>query len=519
MQRVRPSSKGPGLAVVPLEAYNADDLGLTSYERAPDVEVSVREFEEFARDRLRVLHSLDRVCGFDTSLDRIGEVRQKLAKELAETRLVLTYPRLAGTDFQAQKAEYQRRDGISHFALRLAFCKARDAREWFLRQEQRLFALRFDGLSPEAKEAYLSASGIPCKKYEPQGDSRFSIRDLQVTTPGAKIWTSGKAELDPNFVEMHFSNVPAHLLSSRKVVVHGGTAYVPTSALKLILAKRFKDNLSTMLDVAFQGLPMALANPRVGGFLRELQTYGMQLLAAPASSSDATGDKLSLDNFEEYMVRSFPPCMRRIVEKQRENKKHLKHLGRLQLRPFLKECGFTIDESFKWWKTELMKDPEIDAASYDKNYTYDVDHAYGKKGHLQGQNCFGCPKVIGFAAEAAGQVHGCPFRHSEMPALKQQLHRWHVPESYVLEIEKLVTNGKHYQLACIEYFKAKHPGHEGEGVGNSPNDFYKESCRHHAKKAEKGASGGGKTYESPEKTRPALPAPAAMAVEDLAVKA
>jgi len=261
--------------------------------------------------------------------------------------------------------------------------------------------------------------------------------------------------------------------------------------MKLIIAKKFKDTLSAGLDVAFQGLSTALADARIGSFLRDLQAYGMHLLVASKSSADDVGEKLTLDNFEELMSRSFPPCMRRAAEKQREQKKHLKHLGRLQLRPFLKECGFTIDESFKWWKKELCRDPEIDAASYEKNYTYDVEHTYGKKWHLQGQNAFGCPKIIGFPTESVGQVHGCPFKSVDILALKQQFHKWQVPESYVHEIEKLVSNGNHYQLGCIEYFKAKHPGHTGDGVGNSPGDFFRESNRYHIKKREKESDANG----------------------------
>lgn len=165
--------------------------------------------------------------------------------------------------------------------------------------------------------------------------------------------------------------------------------------------------------------------------------------------------------------------------------KHLKHAGRLQLRPFLKECGFTIDESFRWWKQELIRSPEIDVTVFEKNYTYDIEHSYGKKGHFQGQNCFGCAKIINFPGEAAGQVHGCMFKNLDISSLKQQLHRWKVPEAAAGEIEKLVSNGKHFQLACVEYFKAIHPGSEGDGVGNSPLDFYKESCRCYTKKIEK----------------------------------
>jgi len=275
------------------------------------------------------------------------------------------------------------------------------------------------------------------------------------------------------------------LIASRRVIVKGGNAYVPSGAVKLILAKKFRDRLGAGLDAAFQGLPMALSDPRVGGFLRNLQEYGLQLLVAPKSNSEDPGEKLGLDNFEEFLARSFPPCMRRVVERQRETKKRLKHAGKLQLRPFLKDCGFTIEESFQWWKAEMCRDPEIGAAKFEKEYVYDIEHAYGKKGHLQGQNSFGCPKIIGFPAESAGQCHGCPFKQLDMPMLKQQLHRWQVPESGMKEVENLITHGKHYQLACIEYFKAMHLGSDGEGVGNNPGDFFRESCRFHIKKREK----------------------------------
>lgn len=503
MQRVRggPRTSGQSQALGTSDLYVADDLGLSLYADPPNVEVSVREFEEYSRDRLKVLHAFDRLCGYDTPLQNIPELRPRLAKELADSRLTMAYP-IASTasNFLEQKVEFVRRDAVSHFALRLAFCKTRDAREWFLRQEQRLFVMRFDALNTEAKEAFFAASGVKCKKFDiaGAGTGKFSLRDLQLATPGAKIWSGqAKPDYDSIFYEMPFFEVSPSLISSRRVVIHGGSAYVPSSAMKLILAKLFKDQLNATLDVAFHGLPTALSDPRIGGFLRDLQEYGMQLLVAPKSSADDPGDKLTLDNFEEYMVRSFPPCMRRIVEKQREQKKHLKHLGRLQLRPFLKECGFTIEESFKWWQQELCKDPEVDAASYEKNYMYDVEHAYGKKGHLQGQKAFGCPKIIGFPAESSGQTHGCLFKHCDMPAIKQQLHRWHVPDATMSEVEKLISNGKHFQLACIEYFKAKHPGHEGEGVGNTPGDFFKESCRHHIKDKDKKVHDS--TAISPEK--------------------
>merc|ERR1712187_440449 len=70
---------------------------------------------------------------------------------------------------------------------------------------------------------------------------------------------------------------------------------------------------------------------------------------------------------------------------------------------------------------------------------------------------------------------------------RRPLRKWKVPEGSVNEMEKLINNGKHYQLACIEYFKCGHHGNDGDGVGNTPNDFFRESCRHYVKKKEKEA--------------------------------
>merc|ERR1719379_1825614 len=236
-----------------------------------------------------------------------------------------------------------------------------------------------------------------------------------------------KPDFDRVFYEFPFHEVHPSLIAARRVVVRGGKAFVPSSVLWLILVGKFKQSLAEGLEAAFHGLPAALADPRIGGFVRLLQEHGLQLLVAPKSNAEDPGEKLSVGNFEEFLVRSFPPCMRRLVEHQREQKK----------------------------------------------YTYDVDHTYGKKGHMQGQNTCGCPKIVGYPGEAAGQAHGCPFKQLDVRGVKELMYKWRLPEKHINEVEKLVTNGNHYQLACIEYFRGTHAGSEGDGVGNAPMDFFR----------------------------------------------
>mmetsp|Transcript_64407 Transcript_64407/g.153637 ORF Transcript_64407/g.153637 Transcript_64407/m.153637 type:complete len:522 (+) Transcript_64407:56-1621(+) len=476
-------------------SFKADTLALSFYTSPPQDEVSVAEFQDATLDRLKVLHTIDRVCGFEPGLAKVIEQKNAVGEALNNARLVLRYPMNFNVDsFLRAKEDYRRRDEISLFSLLIIFCKNRDMRQWFLKQEQRLFVFRFEALSPEAREVFLAESGVDCKKFD-QSTSDMKLHELQLVTPGARIWRDGKPgppEYDDHFYEMPFHQVSPHLISSRRVVLQRGKAYFPSSALRDILVARLKENLSTSLDTAFQNLEAALQDLRIGDFLRAVQHYGPQLLAAPkASSAEDVGEKLSTENFEEMMQRSFPPCMRRMVEMQREKRKHLKHAGRLQLRPFLKDIGFTYEESLSWWQQELCLDTEIDGVSFEKNYKYDVDHTYGKKGHFQGQNSFGCAKIINFPDLSAGQCHGCIFRHLDMPSLRQQLHAWRLPEASMNEIEQLITRGKHYQLACVEYFKATHPTSDGDGVGNTPKDYFRESCRYHKKLAEKRAGGSG----------------------------
>merc|ERR1712087_542534 len=109
--------------------------------------------------------------------------------------------------------------------------------------------------------------------------------------------------------------------------------------------------------------------------------------------------------------------MRWAVEAQRDRKKRLKHQGKLQLRPFLREAGFELKDSLAWWRQEVTRDAEIDDTKFEKNFTYDIEHAYGKKGHMKGQNAFGCASIIGFPLGSGGQVHGCPFKSLDKDTL------------------------------------------------------------------------------------------------------
>lgn len=54
----------------------------------------------------------------------------------------------------------QRKDLISHFILRLAYCRTEDLRRWFLAQEQALFKYRIECLNNDEYGAFMRANGM-----------------------------------------------------------------------------------------------------------------------------------------------------------------------------------------------------------------------------------------------------------------------------------------------------------------------------------------------------------------------
>merc|ERR1719230_268699 len=103
------------------DEFADDDRGVSFYTEAPDVEVCVREFEELTCDRLKVLHTFDRMCAYSTELPQdLSKIKTEISN--AKLDLVNLAPGKE-SQYPAMKAEFRRRDSISHFALRIAFCK------------------------------------------------------------------------------------------------------------------------------------------------------------------------------------------------------------------------------------------------------------------------------------------------------------------------------------------------------------------------------------------------------------
>ena len=119
------------------------------YIEAPQEEVTLDEFELLSLDRLQLLRSIEvlKTRGFE---DR--ELATKIAQQerkIASTR----------KDLSSRLTE-QKRDQISHFIMRLAYCRTEDLRRWFLQQESVLFKYRLDEMSDAERETFMRENGL-----------------------------------------------------------------------------------------------------------------------------------------------------------------------------------------------------------------------------------------------------------------------------------------------------------------------------------------------------------------------
>lgn len=160
---------------------------LQLYATPPIEEVSLEEFELFAVDRLKgefyftidrpVPRPAPRLCppSPKSCLTRLLPPLPWTVLKCIETAKI-RWPK-RGFDFDRQmttvlkenmplgaqnaneRFDERKKDHLSHFILRLAYCKSEDLRRWFLTQECELFRFRFNQESSEGVTSFLRLNG------------------------------------------------------------------------------------------------------------------------------------------------------------------------------------------------------------------------------------------------------------------------------------------------------------------------------------------------------------------------
>ncbi|XP_047207779.1 DNA primase large subunit isoform X1 [Girardinichthys multiradiatus] len=428
---------------------------LQFYGQPPLENISLSEFESFAVDRLKLLKTVENL---GVSYVKYSE---QYSKKLEAELKTLNFPYRTEVD----DPEKQRKDHISHFILRLAYCQTEDLRRWFIQQEVDLFRYRFNKLSCKKKLEFLHNNNLQYNTISVEEKNHLKEK-LLISSYGI----NGVTLEEQDFYKVPFQDA-LDLVRTRKVYLKEGYAYIPHNEIVAIVLNDFRTRLSKALALTARSLPAVHSDERLQPLLNHLSH---SYLGQDYSVQKNVG-KISLEQIDSLAGKSFPLCMRQLHQALRDNH-HLRHGGRMQYGLFLKGIGLSLEQALQFWRMEFIRG-KVDADKFDKAYAYSVRHMFGKEGKRADYTPYSCMKVILSNPPSQGDYHGCPFRHSDPELLKQKLQFYKVSPSGVNQILDLVK-GMHYQLACQKYFELTHNVEDSTFSLSHPNQYFIESQKH-----------------------------------------
>jgi len=431
---------------------------LTMFNEPPSNMIPFEEFTQHALERFSVLQLVESLAS--KMLKGSSEYYNKLESELRRIGFLKTIFCNSIDDMEPSEIAI---DQISHFILRLAYCKTDELKKWFIQQEVDLFRYKLYKLSNDDKiiENFIKENNL---KYSPISENEKQ----QITPLLIEFGVQDKAIQSQNYYKVFFPEV-MDLIKQRRVIVKAGYAYVTISEFSPILTNAFRANLSLQLTRLSKHLKVVEEDQRIN----ELLTILREKNVAESFTEAETRDQLTAESIEQHSVQSFPMCMRFLGESLKSNH-HLKHYGRLQYGLFLKGIGLPLEENLRYWRQEFSKG-SIPPEKFEKEYAYNIRHSYGKEGKRTSYTPYSCLKIITSHLPASGDYHGCPFKHFDKEFLKQKLRQYGRQDSEVGQIMDLVE-GNGYQLACQRYFEFSHKTEETVAI-NHPNHYFEMSYR------------------------------------------
>ncbi|KAG2500755.1 hypothetical protein HYH03_001517 [Edaphochlamys debaryana] len=384
------------------------------------------------------------------------------------------------------KEEEARADLISHYVLRLAYCRTAELRKWFLAQECEMFRLKFSKYEAAEHEAFLA---VHAPQYKAVDSAEFeSVRDDVYKVMHSCLESKDiiqRTMAAPHFYKVAWTRVP-ELVSQRRVLLRRGFAYVSREALAPLVVAEFRASVSKGLsDMARRWRQMfpAEEEQRLQPLVASLANRS--LVADYSGVATKYGD-VSAASLQQLSARHFPLCMGHLMT-QLHAEKHLRHGGRQQLGLFLKGIGLPMEEALLFWRSEFA--PRTPNDQFDKQYAYNIRHNYGREGKRTDYTAHKCTTIVCFSG-GPGDHHGCPYRRLDETQLRQALGRLKCEDRKIEEAVAKAREG-HYQLACASAFEGIHRVPEMDVGVSAPLQYYTESRRIHAEREATAAQGAG----------------------------
>ncbi|KAF8541477.1 eukaryotic and archaeal DNA primase, large subunit-domain-containing protein [Trichophaea hybrida] len=410
---------------------------LNFYTTPPTSEVTLDQFEQWAIHRLQVLGEIESCLYRNKSPD---ELKVALAEELRRRSLHLE----SNSTNSTQLHEQRQKDHYSHFILRLAFARSEDLRRRFSKAETVLFKYRFESDDGSERTKFITSLDLNWELVSAE-ERNVLAKQLLAATPAMK-------QLDESYYKVDWERVP-DLVGRREVLLRDGKAYVPSSQISSIVVAEFTSRLDNALELTARALPRLDEDDRLIPILNHLSLGFTAPEYTPSSDpSILSGEPITaaaIDGLSQH----FPACMLHLHRTLRQDR-HLKHFGRLQYTLFLKGVGLSVEEAITFWRTAFSNTPED---QFNKEYRYNVRHAYGLEGGRKGYRAKSCQQILLEHPPGTGEAHGCPYRHFSLDNLNALLARqMDITDPAVLRGVKQDVEATKYHMACNRVFEYAH---------------------------------------------------------------
>lgn len=444
---------------------------LNFYTLPPIHEVTIEQFEAWAIDRLRVLAEIEssqaRNRTYGETKDAVNTLAKKLLPLNANTAVKTT-------DLMAERLK----DHVSHFVLRLAFCRSEDLRKRFVKAESLLFRLRFETDDASEREDFMRSLKLDWKPVS-NDEKRQYQQQLIATHP--KLASSFDSE---TFFKVHWTRV-TDLVEKRRVFMHAGQAWVPMKEQSSLVLAEFQSRLYKDLELTARALPRLDEDDRLLPVLSHLSMGFMAGISTDYSGSSITADGttiISASMVDALIKKHAPLCMKHL-QTTLNTTGHLKHYGRLQYNLFLKELGLPIEEALVFWRRSFKN---ITDDKFNKEYRYNIRHGYGLEGKRMNYPAKSCARILTQDQPGPQDTHGCPFRHFSTTNLSAAMvQHYGLSSAEQSDILSSVKQG-HYHLACTRIFEISHQkqglrkgqGLDGKGeTVTHPNLYFERSWK------------------------------------------
>ncbi|KAJ2997012.1 hypothetical protein HDV02_005956 [Globomyces sp. JEL0801] len=413
-----------------LEQY---PLPLNFYTISPIQQVTLQEFETFALDRLKVLLAIDS-----------SKLRTKNDVDMGNLiePIMIKYLDLKRNDsinlIGANQLFQQRyKDHLSHFILRLAYCKTPELQQWFIKHETLLFKLRYQKLTKPEKDQFFELKKLAFNELSLDQLIDFycqSLNDKSTVTKQKCLQDIRSIYGDQkSFIKVEFEKV-IDLVSKRNILLINGFGILSTTDRLVLLLQQFKDQLQIALNDTLKVLPRLDEEDRI---LPIVESLAKQSLSKEYHAFDNQSQDIKAEDIKALSAH-FPPCMNNLYSKLLTDS-HLKHTGRIHFGLFLKGIGLSLDEALIFWRRSFNK---MNDDEFNKK---------GMEGKRTNYTPYSCLKVIQ-SIPGPGETHGCPFRQFSQENLSDMLQNLNLEPQAVQEVSQKAKDG-HYQLACTRLFE------------------------------------------------------------------